>query len=89
MSEDERLELLETVIEAHNRLADAVLALRRRLTRQSPLTKTAVKAEQEAFRLKRALQRFDLSDPIPPLDHRPLPEMLQDVPAIDFEPLRR
>ena len=89
MSENERLELLETVIEAHTHLADAALALRRRLSRKSPLTKTAVKAEQEAFRLKRALQRFDLSDPLPPLGHRPLPELLQDVPAIDFEPLRR
>ena len=52
MSEDERLELLETVAEAHNRLADAALALRRRMTRQPPVTKAAVKAKQEAFRLK-------------------------------------
>ena len=54
MSEDERLELLETVVEAHTRLADAALALRRRLSTQSPLTQAAVQAEQESFRLSGA-----------------------------------
>ena len=75
MSEDERLELVETVAEAHNRLADAALALRRRLTSQAPLTRAAVKAEREAFRLKRELQRLDLSDPDPAPRREPLPEV--------------
>ena len=75
MSEDERLEMLETVLEAHASLADAALELRRRFSRQSPLAKAADKAEQEVFRLKRALQRFDLSDPLPPLPGGPLPEV--------------
>ena len=89
MNEDERLELLETVVEAHTRLADAALALRRRLSAQSPLTETAVQAEQEAFRLKRALQRFGLSDPRPPLARAPLPGGLPGVAAIGIERLRR
>ena len=44
MSEDDRLKLLETVLEAHASLADAALELRRRFSRQSPLAKAAVKA---------------------------------------------
>ena len=89
MSEDERLKLLETVLDAHASLADAALELRRRFSRQSPLTKTAVKAEKEAFRLKRELQRFDLSDPIPPLQGGPLSGVRQGQQMIDFERLRR
>ena len=88
MNEDERLELLETVVEAHTRLADAALALRRRLSAQSALTQFAVQAEQEAFRLKRELQQFGLSDPLPPLRRSPLPELLSGVPAIGVERLR-
>ena len=87
MSEDERLELLETVAEAHTRLADAALALRRRLTRQSPLAKVAVKAEQEAFRLKRELQRMDLEVPVQ--KREPLPEVRRGGKVIDIERLRR
>ena len=84
MSEDERLKLLETITEAHASLADAALELRRRFSRQSPLAKTAVKVEQQALRLKRELQRFDLSDPLPPL-----PGGRQDQQVIDFARLRR
>ena len=89
MSEDERLKLLETVLEAHASLADAALELRRRFSRQSPLAKTAVKAEQGAFRLKSELQRFDLTDPLPSLAGGPLPEGLQGQQVIDFARLRR
>ena len=89
MSEDERLKLLETVVEAHASLADAALELRRRFSRQSRSAKAAVKAEQEVFRLKRELRRFDLSDPLPPLAGGPLPEGLQGQQVIDFARLRR
>ena len=89
MSEDDRLKLLETVLEAHASLADAALELRRRLSRQSPLAKAADKAEQEAFRLKRALQRLDVSDPLPPLPGGPLSEGRQGQQVIDFARLRR
>ena len=81
MSENDRLKLLETVLEAHASLADAALDLRRRLSAQAPLAKAADKAEQEVFRLKRALQRFDVSDP--------LPGGRQDQQVLDFALLRR
>ena len=89
MREDERLKLLETVLEAHTLLADAALEMRRRLSRQSPLAKTAVRAERQAFRLKRELQRFDLSEPPPPLNGGGLPSQSPDQQAIDFVRLRR
>ena len=89
MSEDERLGLLETVAKAHTRLADAALALRRRLTRQSPLTKAAVKAEQEAYRLKRELGRLALSEPAPAPRREPLPVVCRGDKAIDIGRLRR
>ena len=88
MSDDERLELLRTVLEAHASLADAALELRRRFSRQSPLTKTAVKAEQAVFRLKSALQRLDLSEPRPPLPSGGLPGRRPGQQAIDFVRLR-
>ena len=84
MSEDERLKLLETVLEAHTSLADAALELRRRLTAQAPLTQAAVRAEQEAFRLKRALVEFDLADPLPPLRRGPLPVVLPGGKVVGF-----
>ena len=62
MSEDERHEMLRTVDEAHSGLKELVLRLRRH-TPKSPAHKAAVKAEQEAFRLKRELQRLSLEDP--------------------------
>ena len=65
MSEDERLKLLETVLEAQALLADAALELRRRLGRPSPLAKTAVRAERQVFRLKSELQRSDVDEPEP------------------------
>ena len=84
MSEDDRLKLLETVLEAHTSLADAALELRRRLTAQAPLTQAAVRAEQEAFRLKRALVEFDLTDPLPPLRRGPLPVVLPGGKVVGF-----
>ena len=89
MSEDERLELLETVIKAHAALSDVALELRRRLTRQSPVTKAAVKVEQEAFRLKRELQRLDISEPAPAARRGPLPEVRRGGKVIDVTRLRR
>ena len=63
MSEDERQEMLGTVAEAHAGLREVAFKLRRQLTRKAPALKAAVKAEQEAFRLKRELQRLTLEDP--------------------------
>ncbi|MDE0200362.1 MAG: hypothetical protein OXK78_19305 [Caldilineaceae bacterium] len=89
MSEDERRELLRTVSDAHASLTDAALELRRRLSRQSALTKRAVRAERQAFRLKRELQRFDLSEPPPPLDGEGLSAQRPGQQVIDFVRLRR
>ena len=89
MSEDDRLKLLETVLEAHASLADAALELRRRLSRQSPLAKAADKAEQEAFRLKRELQRLSLEDPELPRRRDAVSEVRRGGKGVDIERLRR
>lgn len=89
MSEDERLELLRSVSDAHASLADAALELRRRLGRSSSLSIKAVRAEQGVLRLKRELQRLDLSTPPPPLEDGGLPAQRPDQQAIDFVRLRR
>ena len=87
MSEDERIELLRAVSDAHASLADAALELRRRLGRPSPLAKTAARTERAVFRFKRELQRFDPSeDPLPA--GRPLPEIRQGGKVVDIERLR-
>ena len=52
MSKDERQELVGTVAEAHAGLRELVFKLRRELTPKAPALKAAVKAEQEAFRLR-------------------------------------
>ena len=65
VSEDERLELLRSVSDAHASLADAALELRRRLGRSSSLSQKAVRAEQGVLRLKRELQRSDVDEPEP------------------------
>ena len=79
MSEDERLEMLRTATEAH---ADLSLRLRRHLTSKAPATKAAVKAEQELFRLRRELQRLELSGPDPA-------EVRRGGKVIDISRLRR
>ena len=56
MSEDERQEMVRTIAEAHSGL-EIAFKLRRELTSKAPALKAAIKAEQEAFRLKRELQR--------------------------------
>ena len=89
VSEDERLELLRSVSDAHASLADAALELRRRLGRSSSLSQKAVRAEQGVLRLKRELQRFDLSEPPPPLEGRGLPEARPDQQSIVFVRLRQ
>ena len=49
--------------EAHTGLREVAFKLRRQLTQKAPALKAAVKDEQEAFRLKRELQRLTLEDP--------------------------
>ena len=89
MSEDERLELLGSITEAHATLREAAFKLRRELTQKAPATKAAIKAEQEAFRLRRELQRLELADPDPAERRGPLPEVRRGATAIDTGRLRR
>ena len=89
MSEDERLEMLRTATEAHADLKELALRLRRRLTSKAPATKAAVKAEQELFRLRRELQRLEISDPDLAERRAPLPEVRRGGKMIDTERLRR
>ena len=89
MSEDERLELLGAATEAHADLKELALRLRRRLPAKAPATKAAVKAEQELFRLRRELQRLELSGPDPAKRRGPFPEVRRGDKAIDIERLQR
>lgn len=89
MSEDERLELVGAISEAHAVIRETALRLRRELARQSPLAKAAAKAEQGAFRLKRELERLDLEDPQPAPGRGLLPEVRQGGQLIDVTRLRR
>ena len=88
MSEDERLELLRAATEAHADLKELALRLRRRLTSKAPATKAAVKAEQELFRLRRELQRLELSGPDPAERRGPLPEVRRGGKVVDLGRLR-
>ena len=62
VSEDERLELVRTAAEAHSGLSEIAFKLRRELPAKAPALKEALKAERVAFRLKRELQKLDLTD---------------------------
>ena len=62
MSEDERLQLVRAVSEAHASLQEAALRLRRELSPKAPALKAALRAESGAWRLKRELQRLGLDD---------------------------
>ena len=89
MSEDERLEMVRTVAEAHAGLREIALRLRRRLPAKAPALKAALRAESGVFRLKRELQRLTLEDPEPARRRQPLPEVRQGSKVVDLERLRR
>ena len=65
MSEDERLELLRAAAEAPADLKELDLRLRRQLTSKAPATRAAGRAEEGVFRIRRELQRLELSGPDP------------------------
>ena len=89
MSEDERLELVRTAAEAHSGLSEIAFKLRRELPAKAPALKEALKAERVAFRLKRELQKLDLTDPDPPERRGPSGEFRRGGKVIDVERLRR
>ena len=90
MSEDERRKLVGTVAEAHAGLREVAFQLRRELPPKAPALKAALKAEREAFRLQRELQRLDLEDSAPVTPRRAsLPEVRRGGKVIDLDRLRR
>ena len=89
MSEDERQEMLGTVAEAHADLKELALRLRRRLTSKAPATKSAVKAEQDVFRLRRELQRLEFTGPDPAERRGPLPEVRRGGKVVEVDRLGR
>ena len=89
MSEDERQELVRTAAEAHSGLREIAFKLRRELGAKAPALKEALQAEQRAFRLKRELQKLDLTDPDPPERRGPLAEVRRGGKVIHVDRLRR
>ena len=85
MSEDERQHLLGTISEAHALLREAAFKLRRELTKEAPALKAAIEAEQEVFRLKRELQRIEITDPDPARRRGPLSEVRRGGKVTDIE----
>ena len=89
MSEDERLEMVGTVAEAHSDLREIALRLRRRLPANAAVARAALRTEQEAFRLKLELQRLTISEAGPAPRRGPQPEGRRGGTVIDIERLRR
>lgn len=89
MSEDERQQLLGIITEAHDALKEAAFKLRRHLPLTASALKPAFRAEQEAFRLRRELQRLVLKDPVLVRKQEPLPEDHDSGKVIDIGRLRR
>ena len=89
MSEDERLELVGSISEAHAVIREAALRLRRELSPKAPAAKAAFKAEEGAFRLKRELQRLDIENPESAPRREVLPEVRQGDTVIEGARLRR
>ena len=62
---------------------------RRALLTRAPSLKAAIQAEQEAFRLKRELQRLDIEDPEPVQVHALLIAVHRGGNMIDMDRLPR
>ena len=88
-SEDEHQQILGIAAEAHSGLKEIAFRLRRQLGPKAPALKAALKVEQEAFRLKRELQRLDLEDPVQGERRQALPDVRRGGKVVDIERLRR
>ena len=75
MTEDERQDLLRTVAERREALKDKAVEL----PPKAPALKTAIKAEREAFLLKRALQQIVVEDLEHADEDQSLPEVRRGV----------
>lgn len=89
MREDERRQLPGIITEANDALKEAAFKLRRHLASKASALKSAFRAEQEAFRLRRELQRLVLEDPVLVRKQEPLPEDRDSGKVIDIGRLRR
>ena len=89
MTEDERLELVGTVVEANVGLSEVVFKLRRELTPKAPALKAAIKAERESFRLKRELKRLAMEDPEQAKERELLPEVRRGGKVVEMDQLLR
>ena len=89
MTEDERQDLLRTVAESHASLSEVALELRRQLSPKAPALKTAIKAEREAFHLKRTLQQLVVEDLEHVSEGKSLPEVRQGGKVVDLGALLR
>ena len=89
MTEDERQDLLRTVAQTHADLSGVALKLRLGLPPKAPALKTAIKAEREAFRLKRELQRLDIADLEQANGRARLPEVRRGSKVVDVDRLER
>ena len=89
MCEVERQQLLGIITDAHDALREAAFKLRRHLPSKASALKSAFRAEQETFRLRRELQRLVLADPVLVRKQDLLPEEGYGGKVIDVGRLRR
>ena len=89
MREDERRQLLGIITETHDALKEAAFKLRRHLPSRASVLKSAFRAEQETFRLRREIQRLVIEDPVLVRKQEPLPEDRGSGKVIDISRLRR
>ena len=87
MTEDERQDLLRAVAESHASLSEVALKLRRELMPKARALKTAIKAEREAFHLKRALLQLNVEDLERANERKRLPEVRRGGKVVAVEPL--
>ena len=90
MTEDEREHLLSTVGQAHAGLSEVALKLRLSVPPKTPVLKAAIKAERDAFALKRALQQLEMKDVATTKRQEPLfPEVRRGGKVVPIESLLR
>ena len=89
MTEDERQDLLRAVTESHASLSEVALKLRRELVPKARALKIAIKAEREAFHLKRTLQQLVVEDLEQANRRERSPEVRLGGKVVAIEPLLR
>ena len=85
MTDGERQDLRNTVIETHASLSEVAFKLRLELPQKSATLKTAIKAERVAFHLKRALQQLVIEDVEQANERERLPKVLRGGQVVDVK----